>query len=104
MRSQKSPKTVLAISDGSDFYYTSHEKLEGRGALKRGMGLVAHSCLIVTPEEEILGLTYQKFWGRKPEDYEIPRTKRKIEDKESYRWLESFSQAQSYLSKNKHVI
>jgi len=33
-------KTVLAISDGSDFCYTSHEKLEGRGALKKSFMLL----------------------------------------------------------------
>lgn len=99
---------VLAISDSTSLVYSSHEKLEGKGVLRnfRASGLIAHSCFIATPDEEVLGLTYQKCWGRKPEDYgkRKLRETRDIKEKESYNWLESFNQTQDYLEEHPHVI
>ena len=99
---------VLAISDATSLVYSSHEKLQGKGVLRnyRASGLIAHSCFIATPEEEVLGLTYQKCWGRNPEDYgkRKLRAKKDIKEKESYNWIQSFNQTQCYLEKHPHVI
>lgn len=96
-------ETALAIQDTSYFVYTSHPKTEGLGkmTLKKGEnveniysnGLLVHTCLAVTTKGLPLGLLDQKIFSRKlrkkgknkTTDYDyIP-----IEDKESYKWLES---------------
>jgi hypothetical protein len=99
----KEHKTVLALQDTSYFVYTNHPKTEGLGkmSLKKGKnvkniysnGLIMHTCLAVTTKGLPLGLLDQKIFSRKlrkknnnktkPHDY-LP-----IEDKESYRWLET---------------
>ncbi len=99
----KKHKTILAVQDTSYFVYTSHPKTEGlcKMSLKNGKnvkkiysnGLMVHTCLAVTTEGLPLGLLDQKIFLRKlrskktgkanPHDY-LP-----VEEKESYRWLES---------------
>jgi cytochrome c oxidase subunit IV len=99
----KEHKTVLAIQDTSYFVYTNHPKTEGLGkmSLKKGRnvekiysnGLLVHTCLAVTTKGLPIGLLDLKIFSRKlhkkddckakPHDY-LP-----IEEKESYRWLES---------------
>jgi hypothetical protein len=105
----QSHKTVLALQDTSYFVYTSHPKTEGLGkiSLKKGKnakeiysnGLIMHTCLAVTTEGLPLGLIDQKISARelRPEK-ERRRAGGKyiqdtlpIEEKESYRWLESLS-------------
>jgi hypothetical protein len=104
----KEYKEVLAISDLTGFVYTSHKSLTGKGVLRnfKASGLIAHSCFIVSSDEEPLGLTYQKFWGRDPKEYGKRkfREKRDITEKESYFWLESFTETQKYLFNHPHVI
>ena len=104
----KEHKTILAISDSTGLVYSSHKKLKGIGVLRnfQARGLVLHSCLLATPEEEVIGLVYQKDWRRKPEDYgkRALRAKLNIKDKESNVWPESFIQTQKYLEGHSHVI
>ena len=94
-------KDVLLISDLSGLNYSNHKKLKGTGVLKnfKARGLIIHSCFAVTPESEPLGLLYQHFWGRKPEDYgkRKERIKLPIEKKESYYWIESLLKSQSQI-------
>ena len=97
----KKHKTVLAIQDTSYLVYTSHSKTEGLGrmSLKKGKniekiysnGLMMHTCLGVTTDGLPVGLLDQQIFVRKL------RTKKRrsladvtpIEEKESYRWLQS---------------
>ena len=97
----KKYKTVLAIQDTSYFVYTSHPKTEGLGrmSLKKGKhvekifsnGLVMHACLGMTTDGLPIGLLDQHIFARK-----LNTKKRRnladvtpIEEKESYRWLQS---------------
>jgi hypothetical protein len=99
-------KTVLALQDTSYFVYTSHPKTEGLGkmSLKKGKnvkkiysnGLVVHTCLAVTTEGLPLGLLDQKIFARKLRSEKTRKAKGSkshdhlpVEEKESYRWLES---------------
>lgn len=94
-------KTILAIQDTSYFIYTSHTKTKGLGAmsLKKGKhvekifsnGLVMHACLGVTTKGLPLGLLDQNVFVRKLNSPERRRLANvtPIEEKESYRWLES---------------
>ena len=101
----KRHKTILAIQDTSYFIYTSHPKTKGLGrmSLKKGKrvekifsnGLVMHACLGVTTDGLPIGLLDQHIFARK-----LNTKKRRkladvtpIEEKESYRWLQSLRNA-----------
>lgn len=97
----KEYKTVLAIQDTSYFIYTSHPKTEGLGrmSLKKGRnvekiysnGLMMHPCLAVTIDGLPIGLLDQQISVRKLRTEERRRLAdvTPIEEKESYRWLQS---------------
>lgn len=89
--------TVLAIQDTSYFVYTTHFRTQGLGRLsvKQGRtsdtiscnGLVMHACLGVTTEGLPIGLLDQRIYARQPlgqDHHKVP-----IEQKDSFRWLQS---------------
>jgi Transposase DNA-binding len=100
-------RTVLAIQDTSYLVYTSHRQTTGLGklSLKKGKrvekihsrGLLMHSCLAVTTNGLPLGLLDQKIFAREAgtEDQTEHRNVLPIEEKESYRWLESLKNSRS---------
>ena len=100
--------TILYLSDGTNLVFSSHKKLQGIGVLRnqKAKGLNLHTTLVSTEEEVVLGVVEQHCWGRKPEDYgqRALRSKKPIEEKESYRWIESFRASQSSLPSNKKGI
>ncbi len=97
-------ETILAIQDTSYFNYTSHPKTEGLGeiSMKKGKnvkeiyshGLSMHACLAVTTQGLPLGLLSQKISARESRSTRgksSDRDRLPIEEKESFRWLESLS-------------
>ena len=85
---------VLAVQDTTYVDYSTHRKTKGLGPIgtsKQDLwGLVQHSTLTMTPTGLPLGVLTQDVWARDPDapemsDYE--RTKRPIEEKESYKWI-----------------
>lgn len=114
-------KTVLAIQDTSWLVYTNHPRTEGLGkmSLKKGKnvqkiysnGLMVHTCLAVTTEGLPLGLLDQKIFARKlrPEHARGCRGGRDIqgvipvEEKETYRWLETLITTQKAMG-NTQVV
>lgn len=109
-RIKNSPKgtTILYLSDGTNLVFSSHKKLEGIGVLRNqnAKGLNLHTTIVSTEDEVVLGVVEQHCWGRKPEDYgqRALRSKKPIEEKESYRWIESFRASESSLPSNKKGI
>jgi len=103
----KPHKTILAIQDTSYLIYTSHTKTKGLGAmsLKKGRhvekifsnGLVMHACLAVTTDGVPLGLLDQNVFVRKLRSAERRRMAdvTPLEEKESYRWIESLERARA---------
>jgi hypothetical protein len=103
----KPHKTILAIQDTSYFVYTSHVKTQGLGAmsLKKekhvekiiSNGLVMHACLGVTTDGVPLGLLDQNVFVRKLRSTERRRLAdvTPVEDKESYRWIESLERTRA---------
>jgi hypothetical protein len=99
----KEHKTILAIQDTSYFVYTNHPKTEGLGkmSMKKGKnvkkiysnGLIMHTCLAVTTKGLPLGLLDQKIFTRELREKDSkkvkPHANLPIEEKESYRWIES---------------
>jgi hypothetical protein len=100
--------TFLFSSDATNIVYTSHKKLNGIGVLRnqKARGLNLHTTLVATEDELVLGSVHQYCWGRKPENYgqRALRAKKPIEERESFRWLESFRAAQESLPDNMQGI
>lgn len=103
--------TILALQDTSYFNYTSHLKTEGLGEIskKKGKhvgeiyshGLSMHACLAVTTEGLPLGLLSQQISALESRSRSLTSSERdrlQIEEKESYRWLETLSQANTVIS------
>lgn len=88
---------VLLPSDTTEIDYTSKEAMKGKERLSnKKNGLWLHSTIAVTPERLTLGIVDANFWSRPSqvaEDTNAYRTARDnapIEEKESYRWLQSY--------------
>lgn len=100
--------TILYLSDGTNLVFSSHKKLQGIGVLRnqKAKGLNLHTTIVSTENEVVLGVVEQHCWGRKPEDYgqRAVRQKKPIEEKESYRWIESFRASESSLPSSKRGI
>jgi len=96
-----SHKTYLFQSDSTNIVFSSHKALKGIGVLRnqRARGLNLHTTLVSTEGEVTLGIVNQHCWGRDDKDYgqRAMRAKKPIEEKESYRWIESFQAAQKAL-------
>ena len=93
-RSEKYP-VVLAVQDSSSLNYKTHLSTKGLGCLsneKGSMGLMLHDTLAFTPDGIPLGLLDAQVWSRAPEEHgkKKNRSKKSIEEKESYKWLKSF--------------
>lgn len=92
---------VLLPSDTSEIDYTTKEAMVGRERLtnKHKKGLWLHATIAVTPERLTLGVVNANFWNREPEkaedssSYRTTRDKAPIEEKESFRWLQSYQKA-----------
>jgi hypothetical protein len=93
-RIKASGKTIiLNIQDTTELNYTSHKKTIGLGEYgteSNSRGLITHTAIAVTPEGIALGVLDQKTWSRDPAERGKSNNKqRAIEEKESYKWLES---------------
>lgn len=86
-------RLVLAVQDTTYLDFSHHPGTSGLGPLtsQAKQGLVVHSTIAITPERVILGVLQQHTWVRDEETFaRLPDHKqRKIQDKESYKWLES---------------
>lgn len=100
-------ETVLAIQDTTFFNYDSHKSKSGLGNIHSNTipvkGLLAHNTLMATAEGLPLGLFEQKIYVRKNKKR---RSKHyaKIEEKESYRWVEPLEKLSESKRKGQRVI
>jgi len=113
--------TILAIQDTTYFNYSNHPKTGGLGVLTRvqgkhkeirTLGLCMHTTLGITPEALPLGIFDQNIFSRE----ELPNVKKElkkkshntalsIEEKESFRWLESIRETvTSIQGRNKRIV
>lgn len=89
-------KVVLAVQDTTSLNYTSHPETEGLGTIggsqETTIGIMVHDTMAFTPAGVALGLIGLQTWTRPQEEFGKKRTcdKRPIDEKESYKWLESF--------------
>lgn len=100
---------ILSIQDTTTLNYTSHKKTEGLGdfgATLDSRGLIVHSALAVTTQGIAIGLLDQKIWTRDPAERGKRKEKRQkpIEEKESYKWLESMDRSQLGIPKGIRLV
>lgn len=90
---------VLNIMDTTSVNFSS--SAEGLGYLEhgRGNGLMVHNSLAVDEQGCALGVLYQKIWARDKAEIGKKRFRafKDIDEKESYRWIESMTQADKLL-------
>ena len=88
---------VLLPQDTTDINLNGHKKTEGLGYCSENVrGVKAHSCIALTAEGASLGLVYQQYETRETAKSELSKyekSKRPIEEKESYRWIETSRKA-----------
>lgn len=84
---------ILAVQDTTFIDYGGHRATEGLGPMndRNGWGLLCHGTLAFTPEGLPLGVLGLRVWARDPKNRGIKATRRlrAIEDKESFKWLDS---------------
>ena len=91
-------KTILAVQDTTTLNYTAHPTVQNLGPigyrLERGVGLILHDTMAYTPDGVALGLLQAQCWARDPGDFGKKRRRHElpIGQKESRKWLSSFSQ------------
>src|SRR6186713_3037608 len=89
----KGQEVVLAVQDTTFIDYSGHAHTAGLGPLqaKGGWGMLCHGTLAFTPARLPLGVLGLRLWARDPQQLQRRTTRRKrpIEDKESYKWIDS---------------
>ena len=109
--------TVLAVQDTTFLDYTHAPSIEGLGPIgtrkQKLRGIVMHNTLAVTPAGIPLGEIDQQLWVRpevkalpKEEQAESKSTKavRPIEEKESYKWVESVLRMRNRIPADTQVV
>ena len=102
---------VLAVQDTSYLDYTHYEKMEGIGPIgseaQKVRGVVMHSTLAVTAEGIALGHIHQMLWVRSEGEKKLSaaeKKKRPIEEKESYKWIESLQAIHPHCPPGSQVV
>ena len=99
---------LLAVQDTMAVNYDTHKKMTGLGYnCDKTLGINVHSCLLITPGGVTMGLVDQNTNTRETnKDPQSPheKQKRKIQDKESYRWLQTMQTAQNNAPKNTKLV
>jgi hypothetical protein len=91
-------KIILAVQDTTSLNYTAHPTTEDLGPISTqvdgSMGLLLHNTMAFSLEGTPLGLLDVQCWARDAEEFgkHHQRKQRPIEEKESFKWLESFQQ------------
>lgn len=97
----KAHPVVLLPTDTTSGDYTGKSSIEGLGRLggnQNGdnLGIFIHPTLAVTPERLCLGVVGAKIWTREIKKSKLSKSqksKRPVEEKEIYRWIESYNLA-----------
>ena len=82
----------VLIPQDTTFLNVAREESVGLGTLRRTQSeqYLVHATVAFTPSRVNLGVVNAKFWQRPDEPVAHLRNKKPIEEKESYRWLESY--------------
>jgi hypothetical protein len=97
IRRMKRESTVLIVQDTTELNLSTRTHCEGLGSIgtnqtgAKSRGLDLHSCLAVG--ESGLPLGVLRLFGYAPEPAQDKDPHRRVEEKESYRWLEGYEDA-----------
>lgn len=97
VRRMKNERTALIVQDTTDLNLSTRSRCEGLGQMgtnqtgAKSRGLRLHSSLALSQEGLPLGVV--RLHGYAPQSAEGKDRQRPIEQKESYRWLQSFAEA-----------
>lgn len=98
---------VFAIQDTTYLDYTDHPSTQGLGAIgtksQKRIGFVKHTTLMVSESGVPLGCLTDKVWVRDGFGAKDHKSKR-LEEKESYRWIETLSAVKSKMPDGVEVI
>lgn len=103
-------KRVLAIQDTSFLNYSHHPQKEGLGPIGSSdnlQGMILHSSLICTETGLPLGIAHQKLWTRDEQAKQRSSEQRRkvpIEEKESYKWLETMESVEDLMPDELDVV
>ena len=99
---------LLAVQDTMSVNYNTHKKTEGLGyCCEQSLGINVHSCLLVTPDGIPIGLAAQSYITRDKPSSELTheqKRQRPIDEKESYRWLETMTEAAKNAPSNAQLV
>ncbi len=99
---------ILIAQDTTTLNFTGHPSTEGLGPIEYrwDRGLFVHSALAMTAEGVPLGIAAQKVWVRDLAEYgkSARRETLPIEQKESYRWLETARAAMGGLPADSEAV
>ena len=99
---------ILAVQDTTSVNYHTHNKTKGLGYnSEKTRGINVHSCLAMTTEGIALGILDQHFYTRENMKQEGTREElklRPIEEKESFRWLETMEKSNAGIPESIKVI
>ena len=101
--------TILAVQDTTSLNYNTQIKMEGIGYVcEQTLGVNIHSCLAVTTDGLVLGVLAQSSYNReKPSDNARTHDSKKVrllEEKESYRWVQTLGESTETLPEGIHVV
>lgn len=102
-------RVVLAVQDTTTLDYSHHPETEDLGNIctsQRLKGMLVHTTLCFTPERVPLGIIHQHTWVRPLEEYgkKKDRRKRRIDEKESQKWLNSLDATERVQSESPGVL
>ena len=92
-------KVILMVQDTTGLHYAFQDESSGLGSLGNrddsALGMWLHTTLCLNGQGTALGLADGQMWVRDPAKagVSVQRKERAIENKESYRWLQSFAQS-----------
>ena len=108
-RMLKEERTVLAIQDTTSLNYNTHKKTEGIGYISSNtLGVNIHSCIAVSTDGLVLGVLDQMSYNREEAKNtslsKCAKKRRDLEEKESFRWLESLRKSMDSIPESVKVI
>ena len=100
--------TVLLIEDTSDLNFHGHKKTEGLGyCSERIRGISLHSCIAVSQTGLPYGLLEQSYGTREEAKSSLTKAEkaaRPIEEKESFRWIDTMRNATAVQPDGVHFV
>lgn len=103
-------ETVIVAQDTTCLNYTTHHATSGMGPLgagdgSKGYGMFVHSAIAISESGVPLGPVHQQTWSRsKKIGRKHDRKNRPLEDKESFRWVETARAVEAAVPPDRRLI